>query len=149
MIEEWAKNLGNACTSGKKAEVSKANQQMVEGLKSLDITRKMEIFEEENSKNPEFQVFNCYVRMVMEMMVLQRAVRTGDWKLHLASLEMFAKYFFAHFKVLRLHYARMIPLYLAEMKILKESDPELYQEFLEGNWVVNKKSRCGILWTWC
>ena len=78
MIEEWAKNLGNACTGGKKAEVSKANQQMVEGLKSLDIIRKREIFEEENSKNPEFQVFNCYVRMVMEMMVFQKAVPTGD-----------------------------------------------------------------------
>jgi hypothetical protein len=59
-IEELAKNVGNACTDGKKTEVSKASQQMVEGLRSLDITRKMENFEEENSKNPEFQVSNCY-----------------------------------------------------------------------------------------
>ena len=63
-IEELAKILGNACTDGKKTEVSKASQQMVEGLRFLDITSKMENFEEENSKNPEFQVFNCYVRMV-------------------------------------------------------------------------------------
>jgi hypothetical protein len=71
----------------------------------------------------------------MEMMIFQRAVRTGDWELYLASLEMFTKYFFAYD---RLHYARMIALYLAEMKMLKASDPELYQEFVEGNWVVNK-----------
>ena len=32
----------------------------------------------------------------------------------------------------------MIALYLAEMKMLKATDPELYQEFVEGNWVVNK-----------
>lgn len=41
----------------------------------------------------------------------------------------------------------MIPLYLAEMKMLEESDPELYQEFVVGNWVVNKNpnvSLCGL-----
>jgi hypothetical protein len=55
-----------------------------EGYGSLDITSKMENFEEENSKKPEFQVFNCYVRMVMEMMIFQRAVRTetGNCILH-------------------------------------------------------------------
>ena len=34
----------------------------------------------------------------------------------------------------------MIPVYLAEMKIVKETDPEIYQEFQNGNWVVNKNS---------
>ena len=34
-IEELAKYLGKACTDGKKTEVSKASQQMVEGLRSL------------------------------------------------------------------------------------------------------------------
>ena len=32
----------------------------------------------------------------------------------------------------------MIPLYLAEMEKLPDSDPEIYKEFLDGNWVVNK-----------
>ena len=32
----------------------------------------------------------------------------------------------------------MIPLYLAEMASLETSDPEIYAEFLQGNWVVNK-----------
>ena len=34
--------------------------------------------------------------------------------------------------------ARVIPLYLAEIQMLQETDPEKYEEFLEGNWVVNK-----------
>ena len=41
----------------------------------------------------------------------------------------------------------MIPLYLAEMKMLEESDPEMHQEFVAGNWVVNKNfgvSFCGL-----
>ena len=37
--------------------------------------------------------------------------------------------------------ARMIPLYLAEMQMLQVTDPEKYEEFLEGNWVVNKNLR--------
>ena len=39
-----------------------------------------------------------------------------------------------------LNYALMIPVYLAEMKIAKETDPEIYQEFQNGNWVVNKNA---------
>ena len=40
-----------------------------------------------------------------------------------------------------LNFARMIPVYLAEMEIVKETDPEIYQEFQNGNWVVNKNVR--------
>lgn len=32
----------------------------------------------------------------------------------------------------------MIPLYLADMASLEASDPQIYQEFMNGNWVVNK-----------
>ena len=51
------------------------------------------------------------------------------------ALEAFTKHFFAHDKLV---YARMIPLYLADMESLKLSDPDVYREFLDGNWVVNK-----------
>ena len=58
------------------------------------------------------------MRMVMEMMNFVRAVRTGDWALHLEALQAFTKYYFAHDM---LTYARMIPVYLAEMGKLKET----------------------------
>ena len=54
------------------------------------------------------------------------------------SLQMFTKYFFVHD---RTNYARMIPLYLAEMQMLPESDPDIFEEFLKGDWVVNKNSQ--------
>ena len=53
------------------------------------------------------------------------------------TLEMLTKYFLAHDKI---HYARMIPVYLAEMSSLKASDPEIYEEFIQGNWVVNNNA---------
>ena len=34
----------------------------------------------------------------------------------------------------------MIPIYLAEMESLNESDPDIVEEFQQGNWVVNKNS---------
>ena len=35
----------------------------------------------------------------------------------------------------------MIQLYLAEIQMLQVTDPEKYEDFFEGNWVVNKNLR--------
>ena len=64
-------------------------------------------------------------------------MRTVNWKLHLQFLQDFTKYYFAHN---RLNSARMIQLCLAEMNCLPKTDPDVYGEFLSGNWVVNKNS---------
>lgn len=54
--------------------------------------------------------------MVQVMMEFIRAVRTSDWKLYLASLHEFVKYFFTFN---RFNYARMMTLYLSEMEKLE------------------------------
>lgn len=82
-----------------------------------------------------FMVFRQYMGMVLEMLMFIRAVRTANWELHLEALEIFTKYFFAHD---HLNNEQMIPLYLAEMKALSNTDPDIYAEFKDGNWVVNK-----------
>ena len=69
----------------------------------------------------------------MVMLSFIKPVRAGDWQLHLLSLELFSKYFFAHDKI---NYARMIPVYLAEISALKKTNPTIHQEFTNGNWVV-------------
>ena len=48
------------------------------------------------------------------------------------ALKVLTKYFFAH--------GMLIPVYLAEMQMLHESDPEIYGEFKQGNWVVDRNS---------
>ena len=95
----------------------------------------MERFDLAREKSPMFKVTRQYMKMVIEMFQFIRAVRTADWKLHLQALQVFTKHFFAHD---HLNYARMIPLYLAEMDSLPTTDPDIYAEFLSGNWVVNK-----------
>ena len=80
------------------------------------------MFDADQDKVPLFNVMLQYMRMVMKMMSFIRAVRSGDWAPHLEALEVFTKYFFAQDM---LDYACMIPVYLAEMQMLHESDPEM------------------------
>ena len=110
---------------------------MVSAIGNLNILEKMSIFEAANTSNPMFKVMRHYMRMVMEMLAFIRAVRTGDWSIHLLTLEMFMKYLFANDKI---KYARIITVYLAEMPFSKSSDPEIYDEFTQGKWVVNKNA---------
>lgn len=127
-----------ACDNGTKKDITTANAKLVGAVKDMKIIEKIESFDASREKIPAFKVMRNYMRMVMGMLAFIRAVRTGDWALHLKALEAFCKYFFAHD---RIHYARMIPLYLADMATLQKSDPEIYEEFCRGNWVVNKNER--------
>ena len=57
--------------------------------------------------------------------------------MHLSALEEFVKYFFALDK---LNYGKVIPIYIAEMSQLERTYPEIWSEFSNGNWVVNKNT---------
>ena len=95
-------------------------------------------FDSINEKKPLLVVMRQYMEMVMDVLVFIRSVRTGDWKLHLPVLDSYTKHLFALDKLV---YAHMIPLHLADMEALSESDVGIYEEFLQGNWVVNKNGR--------
>ena len=58
------------------------------------------------------------MHMVGAMCWYIRAVRPGNWTLHLSALERFVTYFFALDK---LNYARKIPIYLAEIPQLENT----------------------------
>ena len=57
--------------------------------------------------------------------------------MYLSALEEFVKYIFALDK---LNYARMIPIYLAEMSQLEGTYSEVWSEFSNGNRFVNKNA---------
>lgn len=136
-LQYFATAVSNACKDGTQEEIESAHQSLVNIISSSKVLDELSKFDEENKNNPMFVVFRQYMRMVMEMLLFLRSVRTGNWKLHIKALELFTKYFFAHD---RINYARMMPVYLAEMASLEKSDPEVYREFLDGNWVVNKNA---------
>jgi len=143
-LTRLAKHLEEACSSGEKRRITEMHKEMVNAVESMDIMKRMAEFDGRHTNNPMFKVFRQYMCMILEMMMFIRAVRTANLNLHLQALEIFTKYFFAHD---RLNYARMIPLYLAEMKSLKTTDPDIDAEFQNGNWVVNNNAQipfCGL-----
>ena len=134
-FQQLSKLLGDTCAHSSKEKVRLEHEKLVQAIESMQVPEKIKAFDKSKENIPLFCVMRQYMRMVTEMMVFIRAVRTGDWDRHLESLEAFTKYFFAHDM---LNYARMIPVYLAEMHKLQDSNPDIYREFQQGNWVVNK-----------
>ena len=76
-----------------------------------------------------------YLEMVQTMLFMIRSVSAADYNLCLATLYNFLKFYFA---LNRLNCARIISLYLFEMDHLKFSDPQIWQNFMYGEWVVNR-----------
>ena len=58
----------------------------------------------------QFKFAQDYMKFVMCILLFIRALRRGDWNLHLESLKALARYFFAQG---RLSFARMVPLYIS------------------------------------
>ena len=104
-------------------------------MQSLDMQAKMCQFDKQNSGKPLFVIMRQYLQMITEVLQYTRAVRTGNWHLHLQSTETFIKYIFAHDM---LNYARMMPVYLSDMEKLKDSEATIHAKFLQGNRIVNK-----------
>lgn len=127
--------LMNACTAGDrgKDEIANNNKEILRGFEEFDMPAKMNSFEDQ--KLPMFKVAKQYMEMVMALLLFIRATRQGLWTLHLAALDQLCKYFFMRD---RLKYAQMVPQYLAQMYSLRESDPVVWTEFINGNFSVNK-----------
>lgn len=107
-------------------------------MQKCDLLNKMKKFvEQQEELKPTFRMLRKYMRMVDCLLLFLRSVRTANWDLHLSSLENFVKYFFA---LDLTNYSGMTAWYLADMRSLKESDPDIWHEFEKGNWVENKSN---------
>ena len=111
MIEQ-----AEAFRDGNSENIMRKHTDLTSRIVSEKVLEKMNAFDEQKKKQPLFCVMRGSMQMVLEMLPFIRAVRTGDWNLHLVALELFVKYFFAHD---RINYSRMMPLYLGEMKSLR------------------------------
>ena len=127
-----AKKLRQACNDGNNIQ---QHENMMQVMQLFHVLEKMSQFDQQKMQRPLFIVMREYMQMLMAMLQIIRSVKTGDWMVHLTATKSFVKCFFAHSK---LNYARMIPVYLSDMQSLEQTDADLYDEFLQGNWVVNK-----------
>ena len=129
-----ADKVSLACSTGDKDEIRNAFSQMNHEFESCKLHNRMKAFDTKNSDRPMFLFARQYMEMVLEMITFLKSVRNADWELHLSSLNSFTKYFFALDKYV---YARLVPIYIADMQQLQISNPDIYSQFMSGNWVVN------------
>lgn len=127
--------LNLACKKQDNDRIKDVHNKLIETFKSQNVLDSMTSFDKQYVLSPVSRMAMQYMKMVIIMFNFIRSVRSGDWEMHLTSLKQFTQYFFSHD---RLVYSRMIPLYLADMRLLETSHPIVHQEFMRGNWVVNK-----------
>lgn len=124
------------CQEKQYEELGAQHDKLLAALETDNLKARLENFDKGmESQNPLFKFVRDYMKFVGCIMMFVRATREGNWKLHLESLKSLTKYFFAHD---RLNYARLVPLYIAQMQKLEVEDPDVYHEFTQGNFCVNK-----------
>src|SRR6218665_1836511 len=131
-MQSAAKNLADACS--KNQDVHTAHQEFLMKLESLNLEKQLQQYDAMHIKDPMYQWARMYMNQVMVLLQFQRATREGNWFLYLASLEKLCVYFFVYN---RLDYAQNIPEFVARMQELENTDPSIWQEFLNGDFTVN------------
>ena len=79
-----------------------------------------------------------YMKLIDIVRNFLRSERTGDWKLHLATLQNMLPYFAASGHNL---YTKSVYLYLQKMWKLEDSNPDIYSKFMDGLHVVRRLDR--------
>ena len=139
-----ASNLNTASQDLNNNELKASHEQLLLLMEAEGLDDKLQKFDDDmESSHTTFKFVRDYMKFVGWIWAFIRATRVGDWKLHLESLTALCKYFFAHD---RINYARMVPLYLTQMKQLESTDPDIHAEFMAGNFCVNKNEElfCAI-----
>ena len=75
------------------------------------------------------------MNLVSILLRFTRALRAGDWELYLSSFAEMLPWFAAYDHV---NYTRWGVIYLAEMRLLPQTAPEVYQGFLRGDFVTKE-----------
>jgi len=89
---------------------------------------------------PQFHFWFIILQLELEVMIYVRSIREANFLLYIDALTKIVPWFFA---LGHTHYARWIPVHLHDMVSLKECHPDVYAQFLKGNFAM-KKSKCAF-----
>ena len=85
--------------------------------------------------SPQFKFWSNILKLELEIMIYVRSLREGDFKLYVDALTKIAPWFFA---LGHTNYARWIPVHLRDMVALEDKHPDVFAEFMAGNFTVKK-----------
>ena len=110
-------------------------------LCALAATRIINLFEEfeqiiTNPENSSMAAFwQSYLEMFELLLQFQKSIKSGNWELHLDSCEKLLPWFHAYDHH---NYARHFSYYWASQQRLPVTHPSLYNEFVNGNFAINR-----------
>ena len=116
----------------KKKYLIDAIREVMTVFESKGIMKKLAEFEG-NAKMQHF-VLN-YMKQFEMILQFVRSTIQQDLQLHMESLAYLTKYFFAHDHQ---NYACLLPLYITTMQETERQHPDLWAEFMKGNFCVTK-----------
>ena len=100
-----------------------------------ELQKHMEEFQHLLKENPNKAFWLKYRDMVGILLDFIRANRDGNWQLHMDSFSAMLPWLTVYDHT---NYARWGPVYLADMQQLPQTAPNVYQEFIPGNFVVKR-----------
>lgn len=83
---------------------------------------------------PQFKFWSIILQLELTLMIYVRAIREGNFMLYIESSKI-VPWFFA---LDHTHYSRWVPIHLRDMVSFKEYHPDIYEEFIKGNFTVKK-----------
>ena len=135
---------GKTVTNNEKEELLEAFVNLTSIIPPLK--EKFDAFKDfETGISQTFNLWNQYIKMVHIMLNFIRVERIRDWELHLEAVTHMLPYFFAYD---RTNYSRWTSVYLIDMRKLKYTAPEVYQEFHSGNHPVKRSNNSTFNHVW-
>jgi len=141
-VKELAQNVAKLFKQNRGGNVREDLQaavgQLSNVLSSEKVQNLIEDFESTHSDNPNFRLWSAYMGMVDILLDFIRAEREGNWTLHLEAFAAMLPWLTIYDHT---NYARWGPVYLADMRSLAKTAPEVSAEFMDGNFVVKRSRR--------
>ena len=94
--------------------------------------------EKRRQQSPQFQFWELVLSMELVIFSLVRSFREANFDLYCQALTDLVPFFFANNNV---NYARWLPIHLRDMASLKQINPQVFNEFKLGKFVVHKTHR--------
>ena len=92
----------------------------------------------QRATNTQFQYWNTVIDLEALLCQFIKSIRTGNFKLYVNALQRIVPWLFTLDHV---NYARWLPIHLRDMVMLEDTHPAVYEEFMEGKFVVKKSNR--------
>ncbi len=116
----------------------KQSQDIIKELQNCggSLLKDIESHKEQKIKESEtYKYWDGFIKLVYLLKDIIRADREGNWKLHLHTVQQILP-IFAAFDCT--NYLRWCSIYLEDMRKLEDMYPEVYREFMRGNFVVKR-----------